>query len=416
MSRLPSTPRTNVHPSRRWIIVLLVVALIAAAAFWLLRGASKANDTDQKTDPNTANAAADSTANSSANSTKTSSAQPSLTVQVTTASQVHWPQLLAANGNVAAWQQALIGSELSGLRITSVLVNIGDRVRQGQVLATLNAETIDAELRQSLAAKAEAVAVLAGAEADAKRAQSLKNSGALSSSEVNQYLTAAATAQARLQAAEARISSDQLRRKNSTIISADDGIITERNATVGALTQQGQALFTLIRDGRLEWRAEVLADDLPQLSVGMPVHILSSNSANTMPIRGTLRSIGPVVDPKTRQAVAYVDLPPQSPLKAGMYVKGEFVQAKQAALVLPQSAVVLRDGFSYVFVVLPNNRVQQLKVELGRRMAEQVEVRGIDANARVVVSGGAFLSDGDVVRVAAQASSATAQPAKAAEL
>jgi multidrug efflux pump subunit AcrA (membrane-fusion protein) len=83
-----------------------------------------------------------------------------------------------------------------------------------------------------------------------------------------------------------------------------------------------------------------------------------------------------------------------------MFASGEFDIGQGQGLTLPQSAVLLRDGFSYVLRVGPDSRVSETKVTVGRRVGERIEITGgLDANARVVASGGGFLSDGDTVRV-----------------
>ena len=89
-------------------------------------------------------------------------------------------------------------------------------------------------------------------------------------------------------------------------------------------------------------------------------------------------------------------------VKAGMYARGEFDIGASEGLTLPQSAVVLRDGFNYALAVGEDNKVTQLKVGVGRRFGDRIEITsGLDAKARVVASGGGFLTDGDTVRVVA---------------
>ena len=110
--------------------------------------------------------------------------------------------------------------------------------------------------------------------------------------------------------------------------------------------------------------------------------------------------IGPTVDIQTRTAIIYVDLPDNSSARAGMFARGEFELGQGTALTLPQSAVLIRDGFSYVYRADASNRVVQHKVMLGRRLGDRVEItNGLDKNIRVVTSGVGFLANGDVVRV-----------------
>jgi RND family efflux transporter MFP subunit len=247
------------------------------------------------------------------------------------------------------------------------------------------------------AAVAEAEARLAEAAADAQRARELAQSGALSAQQINQYLTAERTARARLDAQRAAAKVQALRLRQTQVLAPDDGVISARTATVGAVLPAGQELFRLIRRGRLEWRAEVPSSDLPRLKPGMAVNVALPTGSS---ITGKLRMVGPTVDDKTRNGLVYVDLLASGDAKAGMFARGDFEVGAGQALTLPQAAVVLREGFSYVMRVGPDGRVSEAKVTIGRRVGDRVEiVGGLDANARVVAAGGAFLADGDTVRV-----------------
>ena len=332
--------------------------------------------------------------------------KPALTVPVTSPQPASVPLKIAANGNIAAWQEASVGTEANGLRLAEVKVNVGDVVKRGQVLASFTPDTIAAELAQTRAAVAEAEATLAEASANAQRARELQATGALSAQQINQYLTAERTAQARLEAQRAAAKTQQLRLAQTQVLAPDNGVISARSATVGAVLPAGQELFRLIRGGRLEWRAEVSAADLAQLKPGVAAAV---TPAGGTPIVGKLRMVAPTVDPATRNGIVYVDLPQPGSARAGMFARGEFEIGQTQGLSLPQSAVLLREGFSYVLQVGPDSKVQQVKVSTGRRWADRVEITGgVERNARVVASGGGFLGDGDLVRVV-DAAPATAQ-------
>ena len=232
-----------------------------------------------------------------------------------------------------------------------------------------------------------------------KRIQQLRNTGAISAQELTQYQTSQATAQARLDASRAQIESNQLRLAQTQVISPDNGVISARTATVGSLAQTGQELFRLIRDHRLEWRAEVTTSDLYKLKQGMNARIFSPDPAQPA-ITGKVRIIAPVIDPQTRYGLVYVDLPATQAFRMGMFVKGEFDLGEKPALTIPQTALLLRDGFAYVFIVGKNNRVAQQKVTVGRRLADRVEILDLPANVKLVASGTGFLTDGDLVTVA----------------
>ena len=307
------------------------------------------------------------------------------------------PQRLSANGNIAAWQEAIIGSESNGLRLADVKAQVGDTVRKGQVLATFAADTIQADVAQARAALLEAEANAAEAQANAERARTLQSSGAMSASQINQYLTAAQTAQARVASAKAALQAQQLRLQFTEVRAPDAGVISSRTATVGAVVPAGTELFRMVRQGRLEWRAEVTAAELPRIQVGTPATV---TAASGVQLNGRTRMVAPTVDPQTRNAIVFVDLPQHPQVRAGMFGQGEFTLGNTDALTVPQQALVVRDGFHYVFVVGPDQRVAQRKVETGRRVGTQVEIlKGVDSSTTIAVQGAGFLNDGDVVRV-----------------
>lgn len=323
--------------------------------------------------------------------------KPALTVSLTGPQTLDWPQILPASGSVFAWQEAVIGAEISNYRLTEVLAQVGDTVRKGQVLARIANDTVESEFNESQAAVAEQQAAAAEAKNNAARSRELRAQGFYSRQLDAQYQTAAQTAGARLAAAQARRQAAELRLRKTQVLSPDDGVISARGATVGSLTQPGQELFRLIRGGRLEWRAEVPSADLASVQPGL---VASLSTPTGQRVTGRVRAVAPSVDAQTRNGLIYVDLPPTGAVRAGMFARGEFELARRPALTLPQSAVVLRDGAAYIFRLENENRVAQTKVALGRRLAERVEiVDGLPPSVRVVANGAGFLADGDVVRV-----------------
>ncbi|RYY71997.1 MAG: efflux RND transporter periplasmic adaptor subunit, partial [Comamonadaceae bacterium] len=304
-------------------------------------------------------------------------ARPALAVTVIQPVPAQLPIRIAANGNIAAWQEASVGTQANGLVLSEVRVNVGDRVRRGQVLAVFEAAPVVADLAHSRAALAEAEAALGEAAANGQRARDLQSSGALSAQQINQYLTAERTAQARLAAAQALAETQGLRLAQTRVLAPDDGVISARSATVGAVLASGQELFRLIRRGRLEWRAEVAAPELVRLKPGQ---VATVTPVGGDPIRGTLRMVAPAVDTQTRNGLVYVDLPTASPAKAGMFARGDIeIGTGGPALTLPQAAVLLREGFHYVLKVGPDSRVVQTKVKVGRRAGDRIEIlAGVD--------------------------------------
>jgi RND family efflux transporter MFP subunit len=329
--------------------------------------------------------------------------KPALTVTTARPSQLSLPIRLAANGSITAWQEAIIGSEAGGLRLTEVRVNVGDSVRAGQILATFAVDSVQADVAQSRASLAEAEANAADAAGNAEKARTLQASGALSEQQINQYMTTEKTARARLEVAKAALSAQQVKLRQTQLLAPDNGVISARAATVGAVVGAGTELFRMIRGGRLEWRAEVTSSELGRLPPGTAATVIAANGAE---LKGRVRTIAPTVDTQTRSALVYVDLPSTGtlagqrvPVKAGMFAKGEFELGTSQAVTVPQQSVVIRDGFSYVFVLGADSHVTQVKVQTGRRLAERIEVStGIAPDALLVADGAGFLNDGDLVR------------------
>lgn len=324
-------------------------------------------------------------------------AKPALTVTTVAPQTLDWPQSITVGGNIAAWQEAIIGPEIANQRIVEVRANVGDVVARGQVLARIAPETVESEFAETRAGVAEAAAALAEAKASLERARQLRDRGFFSTQQFTQAEAVAETAQARLEAAKARQQTAGLRKAKADILAPDAGIVSARNATVGATVQPGQELFRLIRGSRLEWRAEVGAADLSRLAPGVPASVTTPAGER---LEGRVRALAPTVDTRTHTALVYVDLPADAArhISAGMFARGEFRLGVKPALTVPQSAVLLREGFAYVFRI-EGGKAQQLKVTPGRRIDDRVEVTGLDPASRVVASGVGFLGDGDGVRV-----------------
>lgn len=364
---------------------------------------------NEKTPANTASEA--SVGTTSVNVAASKSGKPSLTVTTIKTVQTQLPITFSANGNIAAWQEASVGSLSNGLRINQVMVSVGDTVKKGQVLATFAAESVQADVAQTQASLLEAKANLIDANANAERANALKGTGALSTQQIEQYLTAAKSAQARVQAAQALLDAQNIRLKQAQLVAPDDGIISSRSAAVGSVAGIGTELFKLIRQSRLEWRGELTSEELAKVKVGSGVKV--KGLGGTI-VSGKIRAIAPSLDPQTRAALVYVDLPAgTTTVKAGMFSRGEFELGSSQAQTLEQTALVVRDGFSYVFKVNPDLRVSRLKVQTGRIVGTQVELlTPLPPETLLVANGAGFLNDGDLVKVVARPGKASASAAQ----
>jgi RND family efflux transporter MFP subunit len=327
--------------------------------------------------------------------------KPALTVATTKPQITQLAQTINARGDIAAWQEAIIGNETDGLRLSEVKVNVGDKVKKGELLAIFAAETVEADLAQIHARLSESKANFDEAAKNARRVRKFKGSGAMSEQEIDRYLIKEQVAKASLEAQQSALKIQKLRLKQTRVLAPDDGVISFRSATVGAVLKAGQELFHLIRQNRLEWRAEVSSSELALLKAG---DLATIKTPSGSVIQGKVRMIAPTVDPQTRLGLVYVDLPAHPETKSGMFAEGIFYLGSSDVLMVEQKAVVERDGFSYVFKLEGDNRVSQVKVKIGRRSGNHVEVKeGLEPDAVLVLSGVGFLNDGDLVKVVTSA-------------
>lgn len=337
--------------------------------------------------------------------------QAALTVTAVQPETRRWPETLSANGGLYAWQEVVVAAEIGGLKITEIHGEIGDQVKPGQMLARLSSTTLEASLRWQRALVAQAQAVLAEARADANRARQVKGRGSLSEQQSEQYLIAEQKAKAALDAAEAALRTEEIHLGQTEIRALDAGIVLSRHASLGAVTQVGTELYRLLRQGRIEWRAEVTAEQLALIHPGQSARLHLPTGEI---LAGQVRQPGPSLDAANRKALIYVDLPQQGAAQVGMFARGELLLDESPALTLPASAVVQRDGFHYVFILDEERaQVRKHKVSIGRIREAYIEITGgLEPATAVVRAGGAFLNDGDRVRLepSLQPASAPAAP------
>ncbi|HEU0152906.1 MAG TPA: efflux RND transporter periplasmic adaptor subunit [Arenimonas sp.] len=324
---------------------------------------------------------------------------PSLTVSVAAPLQQTLPQRVVASGSIAAWEPMALGVELSGQRVAEVRVEVGDVVAKDQPLLQLDTRSLQMELRQAEAVLAQAEASLAVASANARRGETLRRERLISDSEADQLASGELTAKAQRQTAQAQLDNARLRLGFATLRAPAAGVISQRLVQPGRVVSAGTELLTLIRDGRLEWRAELPERDLIRITPGVAVELQGPDGAA---VAGTVRAVSPALDAQSRTGVVYADLPAPGALRAGMYAQGALVLGDLPARTVPDQAIVERDGYRYVFVLGEGDVVAQRRVALGVREGGVVQVlEGLAGDEQVVVEGAGFLADGDRVRVVA---------------
>lgn len=310
--------------------------------------------------------------------------RPALTVSLASPQISDVPTSLFATGNVTAWQEAVISAEIGGLRLEKINANVGDVVKKGELLANYVRSTVEAEYAQASARAANAADA-------ANRARKLVRIGGVSRAQLRTAVNQEKIERARLVVTTERLAQTRVR-------APDDGVISSRRAAVGIVSNVGQELFRIIRQNRLEWRAELTVQEAALIKPGTKATLRADGVDND--ISGTVRAIAPGADERSRNVVVYVDLPPTSNLRAGAFAEGRFMLGKKKLLSVPQKSLVLRDGFGYVFVHEQNGRVAERKVKSGQRFGKRVVIiSGLKAEEQVVLDGAGFLNDGDLVLV-----------------
>lgn len=325
----------------------------------------------------------------------------SLAVSLTKVQARQIERTVIASGPVSAWEEMQLGVEISGVRVTSLAVDVGQSVKKGQVLLQLDARTLASEMRSAKASHVEAEAGVQLAKVNLRRGQQLVEAKLISASAFDELRAGLVQAEAREATSRAQFDASQLRHDFATLRAPDDGIISKRIVQPGQVVMAGGELLRLIRQGRLEWRAELAESELGRVQPGALVLL---SDGNGKAIEGRVRAVSPGLDATTRTGTLYADLPTPGALKAGMFVEGRIVTGQATALMLPATAVVRRDGHAYVFTIGADNIAKRVRIRLGSADGDWIEVlEGLKAGDAIVARGAGFLGDGDRVRVVTDA-------------
>jgi RND family efflux transporter MFP subunit len=341
-------------------------------------------------------------------------------VSVITVSTQNFTPAISLNGEARPVRDIQVTAPASGVRILEILVDEGDTVRQGQAMARLDTNLAQAQTRAAQASVAEAESAAVRARGEYQRAESIRDSGALSTEAIEQRRAAAIAADARLAAARAQLQETNARLGGGYVRAPASGLVIDRSAEVGR-DVQGQVLFRIAAGNQLEVAAQVAERDALALEEGAPA-VFSLVDGST--VQGTLRRLPASIDSRTRTGEALFSLPQNSRVRAGMYLRGEAQLPAREVIASPQSSILYEAGQAYVFVIQQGRRegqeepiytVNRVNVQLGARNGEMVEVvAGLEPNQRIVGSGAAFLQQGDDVRPLAEPAAAAAQPAQPA--
>ena len=323
-----------------------------------------------------------------------------LSVTTTTLRTLEIARGITANGSIHPWQEIIVGPEVGGYRVAAVYVDVGDRVKRGQELVRLRDELLTAELASSRASVLQTEAALENAAAAFRRAKSLSASGVLSQADLDQLRSEEVAAQARVQVAKADLEAAELRLKYTRVTAPDDGVVSARNVAVGQIAQLGGEMLRIVRQSRVEWRAEIPEARLREIKIGQAVRLTTADGSS---FAGKVRTISPTIDTATRAGLVYVDIDSQH-ARPGMFARGEILVERSAAPMLPLASVVIQDGYSYVFAVQPDGTVARRHVETGFVQDKLIEIlTGVAPDEQIVDKGAGFLKDRDHVNVVREA-------------
>jgi HlyD family secretion protein len=306
---------------------------------------------------------------------------------------------VSVTGQISAQNDMPIGVEGDGGRVSAVLVEPGDRVHKGQVLARLNPLTAQSQVDGAEASLDELRAAAAAAQAEYARAEGARDS--FSAEEFDRRRTGALTAQAKVKAAEASLSEAQTRWQRTTVVAPSDGIVLTRSAEVGQIATAGAtALFHLANRGEIEMRGQVAEQDMPRLKVGQIAEVRLEGVAE--PFRGKVWQIGAIIDPISRQGIVRIALPATDQnLRPGAFARADIQAGTSKGVIVPQTAVLSDEQGSYTLIVGAGDHVERRAVTIGGAHSDGLIVSsGLNGDERVVAIAGAFLRAGEQVNVA----------------
>ncbi len=345
-------------------------------------------------------------------------------ISVTRIKPSEFVETALVTGSLIAREEILVSPEIEGFRVVELFADEGSTVKKGQILARLVAEQLEAQVAQNEANKARANAAIAQAksriteaearksEADAQleRAVPLKKSGYLSGSVYDQRESAARTSEAQVAAArdgltsaeaekaqiEAQLRELNWRRGNTEVKSPEDGIVSRRNARLGAVaTAAGEPMFRIIAKGEIELDAEVVETELVKVKEGQKARVLVPGGDEA---DGVVRLVSPEIDRTTRMGRAKIFLGAKPGLRIGAFARGTIQTASSRGLGAPTAALMFDPAGTYV-QLLDGDKVHRRIVKTGLVTGDLIEVtEGLNEGDTIVARAGTFLRDGDIIR------------------
>jgi len=304
---------------------------------------------------------------------------------------------VVATGRLVVREEAAVGSELPGYRVSRVYVDEGDWVKQGQAMAQLDDTLLKAQIAQAEATLATQKATLDFRRSQLARAEALSKEGAVSQAQLDQSRMEAASSEAAYMASQANVDEMKVRQSRMTLRAPVTGSVLQRSIRPGEISSVGVTpYFRIARDGLIELDAELPDSKLDHVKEGSPVNVTLADGRT---LAGKVRFISPRVDVSSGLGRARVELPYDPSLRPGSFAQARFDGAASSTLTVLASAIRYESGGPAVMVVDDANKVKRTPVKLGERMGDYVQLtEGPPSGARVLATGSAFTLDGDVIR------------------
>ncbi|MEO6299927.1 MAG: efflux RND transporter periplasmic adaptor subunit [Paracoccaceae bacterium] len=347
---------------------------------------------------------------------------PAITVTTVTTRKLQ--DHVLASGLIGPVEQVIVQPLIEGQPIESLAVDVGDTVKAGEVLATLSPATLTLQKSQLLANVASVKAGIAQADAQLLDAQSsadeakrvadrtaalLKQGSATNAANdtAQSGLTSATArvtvANAALESAKAQetlvnaqIQNIDLQLSRTNVVAPVAGIVVGRNAQLGAIaTAAGTPMFTLVRDGALELRADVAEADISRLKDDQNATLQLAASSRT--ITGHIRLVEPTVDATSRLGRVRIFIDPDTSVRSGMFAEADILVSDRETLAVPVSAVG-SEGRENTVMAVKDGVVSRVVITTGIRDGGWVEVlSGLTDGETIVAKAGAFVSSGDKI-------------------
>jgi membrane fusion protein, multidrug efflux system len=331
---------------------------------------------------------------------KTQAAEPAIPLVATALAQVDKKAAkLSLTGTIEAFQETVVSSKTTG-RVQQILVEDGRSVDAGQSLVILESREAENSVRMSQASVAQSLANLNDSRANYRRYQTLYEKGAVSEQQLSAAQTKMQVDEAQYQLQLSSLANAQEQLGNTAVVAPVAGYVANKSVVLGTVVSPGTPLMQVHDIASIYFTVSIQQKDIARLSVGQGVDITADAYPGRV-FRGSVEIINPAAGQNSRLFKVKIKIPNTDlALKPGMFAKGVIaLGAPRDVVTIPQSALWVKDGKSYVFTV-DGTKVLQTPVNVGEIFNKTVEVSGIFAGTKVVTDGLHSIKDGDSVRLA----------------